>query len=198
VSKSNSSCWRDDAVNRIIRYPTAIAMRFRIFRLRRLGVQIGRRCWIQSIRVPRNPWDITLGDGVALDEGVVLLTNGPRTAIKRIRIGGGSYINRFTIFDASEEIVVGKNCMIGPLCYITDHDHGYEKGQLIGEQPLRSGPVRIGSNVWVGAGVIILKGVSIGNGAVIGAGGVVNKNVDPGARVAGVPARNLPEEAGIK
>ena len=54
------------------------------------------------------------------------------------------------------------------------------------------------SNVWVGAGVIILKGVSIGNGAVIGAGGVVNKNVDPGARVAGVPARNLPEEAGIK
>jgi len=83
-------------------------MRFRIFRLRRLGVQIGRRCWIQSIRVPRNPWDITLGDGVALDEGVVLLTNGTRTAIKRIRIGAGSYINRFTIFDASMIMVMRK------------------------------------------------------------------------------------------
>ena len=36
----------DDLINRLIRYPTAIAMRFRILRLRLLGVRIGAKCWI--------------------------------------------------------------------------------------------------------------------------------------------------------
>jgi acetyltransferase-like isoleucine patch superfamily enzyme len=95
------------------------------------------------------------------------------------------------MIDASEQIEVGENCMIGPFCYITDHDHGHEKGRLIGEQPLRSAPVRIGNNVWIGAGVIILKGVMIGDDAVIAAGAVVTRDIDVGMKVAGVPATEL-------
>jgi acetyltransferase-like isoleucine patch superfamily enzyme len=95
------------------------------------------------------------------------------------------------MFDASEEIAVGSDCMIGPFCYITDHDHGADPHSLIRSQPLVGKAVRIGNNVWVGAGVIILKGVNIGDNAVIGAGSVVTKSVDPGAKVAGVPATPL-------
>ena len=81
--------------------------------------------------------------------------------------------------------------MIGPSCYVTDHDHGMSAGQNIALQPLRSAPTRIGNDVWIGAGAIVLKGVTIGDGAVIAAGAVVTKNVPAGAIVAGVPASTV-------
>jgi acetyltransferase-like isoleucine patch superfamily enzyme len=95
------------------------------------------------------------------------------------------------MFDASERIEVGRNCLIGPFCYITDHDHGITAGALMANQPLVVSPVRIGSNVWIGAGSIILKGVSIENDAVIGAGAVVTRDVPSGGKVVGVPGRDI-------
>ena len=176
---------RDEWVNRSIRYPGAIAMRLRVARLRLLGMQIGRKCWIRRISVPRNPWDIALSDEVALDDDVVLLTTGLRTEQPRLVIGAGTYVNRFTMFDASERIELGSRCLVGPFCYITDHDHA------IGDQCLVGAPVHIGDEVWIGAGVIILKGVSIGHRSVIGAGSVVTRSVPAFAKVAGIPAQPI-------
>ena len=187
--------WPDDLINRLIRYPRAIAMRFRILRLRLLGMQIGQRCWIQKISVPRNPWDITIGDNCALDEGAILLTTGSRVSRPRLRLGGSSYVNRYTMFDASEEIVIGNYCMIGPFCYITDHDHASKAGEKVAAQSLTSAPVRVGNNVWIGAGAIILKGVTIGDNAVIAAGSVVTRDVAANDRVAGVPASSMHEKS---
>jgi len=181
----------DDLVNRLIRYPGAIASRIRIMRLRLLGVRLGRKCWIRRIHVPRNPWDIVIDDMVALDDEVVLLTTGARTARPRLRIGRSTYVNRFTMFDASVGISIGAQCMIGPYCYITDHDHGVDEQGPISAQALVEAPVKVGNNVWIGAHAVILKGVSIGDNAVIGAGAVVTTDVGPGERVAGVPARGI-------
>jgi maltose O-acetyltransferase len=183
--------FRDDLTNRLIRYPGAIAIRARIARLRLLGVRVGRNCWIRRIRVPRNPWDIVIHDGVALDDDVVLLATGSRQNTPRLIIGSGTYVNRFTMFDASDSIEIEPNCLIGPFCYITDHDHGTEHSTNMARQPLVGSPVRIGGNVWIGAGAIILKGVTIGNGAVIGAGAVVTRDIRTGEKVAGVPARQI-------
>src|SRR5215470_10962632 len=148
---------RDDLINRLIRYPAALGMRMRIIRLRLLGAHIGKKCWVRRVHVPRNPWDIVIEDGAALDDDVVLLTTGSRGDGPRLVIGSGTYINRFTMFDASERIDVGRQCMIGPFCYVTDHDHGFESGTPMVEQPLVARPVRIGNNVWVGASTTILK-----------------------------------------
>jgi acetyltransferase-like isoleucine patch superfamily enzyme len=178
----------DDLINRSIRYPGAVAMRLRIVRLRLLGVRIGRRCWIRRISVPRNPWDIAIDDMAALDDQVVLLTTGSRRNAPRLIIGRATYVNRFTMFDASESIEIGRNCLVGPFCYITDHDHGIGSAAPIADQPLVGSPVRIGNGVWIGAGAIILKGVTIGTGAVIGAGAVVTRDVRAHDKVAGVPA----------
>ena len=51
--------------------------------------------------------------------------------------------------------------------------------------------VKIGNDVWVGCGAIIMPGVQVGDGAVIGAGSVVTKNVAPYSIVSGVPARHM-------
>jgi maltose O-acetyltransferase len=181
----------DDFTNRVIRYPRAIGSRIRIARLKIIGVRVGRKCWIRRIRVPRNPWDIVIDDSVALDDEVVLLTTGARKANPRLHIGRGTYVNRFTMFDASDIIHIGARCMIGPFCYVTDHDHGFGSEGTVSDQPLVEAPVKVGNNVWIGAHAIILKGVTIGDNAVIGAGAVVTRSVAPGERVAGVPAVGL-------
>lgn len=179
----------DRLINFVIRAPSAIAMRFRIMRLRMLGMEIGPHCWLQKICVPRNPWDISLAGRVALDDGVILLTSGARRGQPRLRIGPGVYVNRNVMIDVSEELTIGGDTMIGPFVYLTDHDHGMEPGKRLGDQPLVGEPTHIGRNVWIGANAVILKGVTIGDDAVIGAGAVVTKNVPARAIATGVPAR---------
>ena len=185
--------FRDPFINRIIRYPGAVTMRFRIMRLRLMGANIAARCWVRRVSVPRNPWDIIIRGGAALDQDVILLATGPRKSRPRIVIGGGTYCNRFTMFDASERIQVGRDCMIGPHCCITDHDHLHRRDKLVRQQQLVSAPVIIGDDVWIGAGVIILKGVKVGDGAIIGAGAVVSRDVGAYSICAGVPARQIGE-----
>jgi maltose O-acetyltransferase len=58
-------------------------------------------------------------------------------------------------------------------------------------------PVDIGSDVWVGAGALILPGVRIGNKAVIGAGSVVTRDIPDGVFAAGNPCRAI-REIGIE
>lgn len=181
----------DDVLNLLIRLPESISARARRAWWNALGASIhGGR--VARISIPRNPWDIHIEEA-ALDDGVVLLTTGPRLTTPRIRIRRGAYINRFTMIDASELVDIGAGCMIGPHCYITDHDHGSAVGAAIASQPLISAPVTIGEDVWLGAGVIVLKGVTIGAGAIIGAGSVVTKDVPPGTIAAGVPSRRIRE-----
>jgi maltose O-acetyltransferase len=56
-------------------------------------------------------------------------------------------------------------------------------------------PVDIGSDVWVGAGALILPGVRIGAKAVIGAGSVVTRDIPEGVFAAGNPCRVVREIA---
>jgi acetyltransferase-like isoleucine patch superfamily enzyme len=151
---------------------------------------------VVRIHVPKNPWDISLGEGVALDAGVILLAFGPRLSHPRITIGPSTYVNRGTMFDASLRITVGSDVMIGPYTYVTDHDHGMMKGTRVADAPLVEAEVTIDDGAWLGAGVTVLKGVSIGKGAMVGAGAVVTRDVPAGARVAGTPARVIGIPAG--
>lgn len=50
-------------------------------------------------------------------------------------------------------------------------------------------PIRIGDNVFIGIGTIILPGVTIGDNVVIGAGSVVTRNIPGNQVAAGNPAK---------
>lgn len=108
-----------------------------------------------------------------------------------IRIGEGVFLNFNCVILAVVEVVIGARTQIGPLVQILTADHPREP------ELRRSGlelgrPVRIGENVWIGGGAIILPGVSVGDNAVIGAGSVVTRDVAQGATVVGIPAKARP------
>ncbi len=174
----------------IDRLRTSLASRFRAACFRARGMQIDGACWLRSIEIPRGHSEILLEAGVALDRGVVLLISGDAAREKKIVIGARTYINRATMLDASERIQVGADCMIGPFCYVTDHDHEIGDGSARpADGRLVSSPTRLEDRCWLGAHVTILKGVTVGSGAVVGAGSVVTKSLPPRVIAVGNPAR---------
>jgi acetyltransferase-like isoleucine patch superfamily enzyme len=56
---------------------------------------------------------------------------------------------------------------------------------------VRVAPTRLGNNVWIGRGAIVVPGVTIGDHSVVGAGSVVTHDVPPLTLVAGNPARPI-------
>ena len=54
-----------------------------------------------------------------------------------------------------------------------------------------AGMVTVGERAHVGIGAVAIEGIAIGDGALVAAGAVVVRDVAPGARVAGVPAREM-------
>jgi maltose O-acetyltransferase len=105
-----------------------------------------------------------------------------------IRLGDGVFLNFNCVILDVMAVTIGDRTQIGPAVQIYAADHPRDT------EPRRAGlefgrPVRIGSDVWIGGGAIVLPGVTIGDGAVIGAGSVVTRNVPPGMTVAGNPAR---------
>ena len=174
----------------LIRLADALNSRRRNLWFALLGVRFGGYVWMRRLSIPRQWSDISLAADVSLDDGVVLLCSGAPKENK-ISIDQGTYINRYTMLDAHLEIKIGRNCMIGPYCYITDANHGRVAGALVKEQKMETAPVVIEDDVWLGAGVVVLPGVRLGSGCVIGAGAVVTRDVPAEAVVVGVPAAEI-------
>jgi acetyltransferase-like isoleucine patch superfamily enzyme len=113
------------------------------------------------------PQQVSLGEEVTLNEGVVLQSCEGAT----IDIG-----NRVTLSYGAMILTGGYDCAKGMVSRVHI-----------------SSPVRIENYVWIGARAIILPGVVVGEGAIVAAGSVVTKSVLPHTIVAGVPARCVKE-----
>lgn len=105
-----------------------------------------------------------------------------------IRLGAGVFLNFNCVILDVVEVTIGDRTQIGPCVQILTADHPRDAaGRASGLEFGR--PIRIGRNVWIGGGAIILPGVSVGDDALIGAGSVVTRDVPSGATAAGNPAR---------
>ena len=171
------------------RIAEGLTSRWRNFYYRFLGVKLEGYVWLRKVEIPRNYTDIQIESNCALDRDVTLLCSGEALSRPKIFIGANTYINRHTFIDAILSLRIGRNCAIGPNCYITDHDHGLEPQLTPLEQPMIAKSTIIGDRVWLGANVTILKGVTVGDDAVIGAGSVVTKDIPGGAIAVGIPAK---------
>jgi len=94
----------------------------------------------------------------------------------QISVGENFFANFNCILLDSAEITIGDNVLLGPDVHIYTVDHPRDADRR--KQGLCfAKPVRIGHDVWIGAGVKILPGVSIGDRVIIGANALVRHSI---------------------
>ena len=105
-----------------------------------------------------------------------------------ISIGDHFYSNHNLIITDGAPVTFGDHVFIAPNCCITTANHAIDPELRKAGYEVAL-PVKIGSNVWIGAGSTILAGVQIGDNTVIGAGSVVTRDIPSGVVAVGVPCK---------
>lgn len=109
-----------------------------------------------------------------------------------ISIGNNFYANFDCVMLDGGGIEIGDNVLFGPRVGIYTSNHAIDATERI-NGGCYAKKVKIGNNVWIGAGVHINQGVSIGDNTIIGSGSVVTKNVPSNVIAAGVPCKVIRE-----
>lgn len=104
----------------------------------------------------------------------------------RSDLGEGTIVSTGVMVGActtvGRHVILNRGALVGHHSEIGDHASILPGANVAGN-------CRIGNAVSVGMGAIVLDNREVGEGAVIGAGSVVTRDVEPGAKVVGVPAR---------
>ena len=138
-----------------------------------------------EIRMHGSNHKLLIGRNCKINGGEIVFNDKKGT----IYIGDETFINRANFYcRESSPIYLGPQCMLAwdIEIYSGDSHPIYEI-----ESDRRVNPaeeVSIGSKVWIGSHVQILKGVSIGNCSVIGTRSVVTRNISSHCIAAGIPA----------
>lgn len=94
-------------------------------------------------------------------------------------------------------ITIGDDVQFGPGVQLLTPTHPVEP------EPRRkkweaAKPIKIGNNVWIGGGAIVLPGVTIGDNTVVGAGAVVTRDLPANVVAVGNPARVIRSLDGLE
>jgi UDP-2-acetamido-3-amino-2,3-dideoxy-glucuronate N-acetyltransferase len=156
---------------------------------------------------PANEAPYRLLVDVDFGRGVVVM---PFTNLYGCRIGDETRVGPFV--EIQHGAVIGARCKISSHTFVCDGveledevfvGHGVmfvndRRPRATTPDGLLQGPADwelertvVEQGASLGSGVVVLGGVRIGTGALVGAGAVVTGDVEPGATVAGVPARVL-------
>lgn len=162
------------------------ALSWWIYRLSPWFMHRYRICWARLFGGSKISW----GAGIARTAQIDYPWN--------LSLKGGSSIGERTWVYCLDRIEIGFNCCVGDGVRLLTGTHDVQSPSF----DLVTKPIKIGNNVWIATGAIILPGISIGDGAVIAAGAVVTKDVKPWSIVAGNPAhyiktRTLVEPKGV-
>lgn len=116
-----------------------------------------------------------------------------------VSIGADSFLNVGCVCLDSAEIRIGDNALVGPHVQLLTASHPLRAADRLvpgrradsGRSPYRTqaAPIRIGDNVWIGAGTIVLPGVTIGDNVTIGAGSLVTADIPSDVLAFGQPCR---------
>jgi acetyltransferase-like isoleucine patch superfamily enzyme len=114
-------------------------------------------------------------------------------------VGCDVFIGYQTLFSKrqvylGDRVYIGRFCVIG-LATIEDEAKLADGVQVLSgrhhhmDEQVRYESVTIGRGAWIGAGAVVMA--DVGKDAIVGAGAVVTQPIPDGAKVAGIPARQL-------
>ena len=146
--------------------------------------RIGRGCELALFRFPARRGALFLGPNCELSAGCIL---HPYSG--KIHLGENVFLGPHVVIYGHGGVEIGENTLVSMHCSIVSSNHTVPPaGTDIRSQPDLPLAVKIGRDVWLGAGVRVLGGVTIGDGCVVGAGSVVTKDLPPQSIAMGVPA----------
>ncbi|MFM2075308.1 MAG: hypothetical protein RJB34_1613 [Pseudomonadota bacterium] len=127
---------------------------------------------------------IRIGEGALIYPGVYLETQGQG----HIEIGAGVVLSRGVHVVAFDRVVIGDHSMVGEYSSLRDANHrtGTTRTRDSGHD---TAPIVLGTNVWLGRGVTVLKGCVLGDHVVVGANAVVTHSLPEQSTAVGIPAR---------
>ena len=157
-----------------------------------------RKSWINRIIFRQTNGSLIIGDNFHCNNKVNSNSIGLiqpcvfniATTGSSIIIGNNVGISGSTVC-ATSQVSIGNNVLIGSGCLIVDtdsHPLNWQDRRNKYSEKIKSLPLNIGTDVFIGARCIILKGVKIGDRSIIGAGSVVCNDVPSDCIVAGNPA----------
>lgn len=103
----------------------------------------------------------------------------------RVAFNNSCYVNGYG------GLKIGDRTGLGPGVMIHTANHGIDPSLPIVDQGWDKRPVTIGSDCYIGMGVIIVPGVNIGDNVIIGAGSVVTKDIPSNSLAVGNPCKVL-------
>ena len=127
-----------------------------------------------------------IGDATHISPYAMVRNNGGR-----LRVGKNVFVGQGSVIAAAYDLDIGDDVLIAENVTIRDQDHGTGRGSPYRTQSPVCARTSIGRNVWLGAGVVVLKGVKIGDNAIVGAGSVVTNDISANNTAVGAPARPL-------
>jgi acetyltransferase-like isoleucine patch superfamily enzyme len=156
---------------------------------------IGKRTILGAPTLLVNPRRIRIGPQSILWPGWTLADLDPlrNNGGPKIQIGSWCRIHHDFHIGAAQSVTIGDYAIIAPRVFITDSDHVLKPEGC--ETPiwneLRTLPVVIEHDCWIGVNAVVLKGVTLGHHSIVGAGAVVTKSFPPHSVLAGVPAKPI-------
>lgn len=147
--------------------------------------------------------NIILGSNVEID---------PSSSINNVSISDNVKIaKRCSIFGSEEDVIkIGCSTYIGMNCIINGYSDNVSIGSYVSIAqnvnimtdsgpnaspamqkifPIKKGPVKIGNDCWIGAGVIIMPNVTLGKCCVVAANSFVSKSFPDFSIIGGSPAK---------
>ncbi len=146
------------------------------------------RCFVHPKAYVQLSSKISIGMGTTIRLYAFVYTSGARIVFgKECDLGQFS-----TVGVKHQDIVIGDYVRMGPHVNLVANNYLFERRDIpMFKQGVSAKGIKIGNDVWIGAGATILDGVQIGDGAIVAAGAVVNKDVSPYSIVGGIPAREI-------
>jgi len=133
--------------------------RWRAWLLRAFGAKVGSGVHVYPGVKIWAPWNLEIGDGTGIGNGVTLYCQG--------------------------RIILGRRAVISQGAHLCGGTHDYTRVDF----PLVVGDIEVGDTAWVAAEAFVHPGIKIGEGAILGARGVAVKDLEPWAIYSGNPCK---------